>query len=110
MIRILIEDADTLLSHGLAKRLSAAGFDAACAAAIMQAIREQSPDAAIVFSVSELVPVQDTALIAVFRRRNTYLEGCLRRQGIHCIQLIDTIDIVPIVRQILNMKNTPPAD
>ena len=110
MIRILIEDADTLLSHGLANRLRAAGFDAACAAEIMQAICEQSPDAAIVFSVSDLVPVQGTTLIAVLRRPNTYLEGCLRRQGIHCIRMVDTIDIVPIVWHILNMTSTPPAD
>lgn len=108
MTKVLVEDCGTYLSKGIAGDLRAAGFDAQCASEIMVAIREQAPDLAIVLSVSEYSEIPDTAnikgtaLIAVLRRRNSYLESCLRRQGIHCILMIETIDIVRIAREILN--------
>lgn len=73
--------------------------------ALMTIIKKDRPALVIVdatylpFDLPE-VPAH-TKLLAVFRVQNSYFEVVMKRHGVYCIQIIQSAEILPIIRYIL---------
>jgi len=107
MDRILIADQENKIMRLAAEKLERAGYGVLCTTLDQSEILRAKADLIILYAHGDLFdalrePLRARILV-IFPHPNSYLEKYLRMNGVYCISVLDTVDIVEIVSRVLSL-------